>query len=279
MIGVDGQPAIAPEEFRAWIAGGDAHRAGDWLVRHHGAEVLGLCTAMVRDRVVAEDLTQDIFARAFAALDRYRGDASVRSWLLAIARNRCIDHLRARHRDLFAGDDDVDVDARPAETPLPPDLLVRRAEVEDALASLSEGDRALIVLRFKNGLGYPELAAAFGLREGTVRMRVSRALSRMREALAPVPAGASFDAMPLGEARARRVERAAPSAAMAPPPAAKRAEVLPAARMRRAAAPRSPAPAAPTPRARHALADYFAAAGERVSAALARRLDGLLGGL
>src|SRR5690606_4644527 len=74
-------------------------------------------------------------------------------------------------------------DGHPDDAPLPHDLLLRRADVEDALAQLVEGERALVVLRFKNGLEYAELAEAFGLREGTVRMRLSRALAKMREAL------------------------------------------------------------------------------------------------
>lgn len=55
--------------------------------------------------------------------------------------------------------------------------------MESALAELGEADRALVVLRYRNGLELAELAEAFGLREGTVRMRLSRALARMRAAL------------------------------------------------------------------------------------------------
>src|SRR5690606_39273092 len=74
-------------------------------------------------------------------------------------------------------------DAHPSEEPLAIDAILARADVEQALAALDEGERALMVLRFGHGLGYPELASAFGLKEGTVRMRVSRAVTKMREAI------------------------------------------------------------------------------------------------
>jgi RNA polymerase sigma-70 factor (ECF subfamily) len=139
---------------------------------------------MVRDRVLAEDLAQDAFSRAFAGLSGYRAEASARTWLLAVARNRCLDHLRQARRDPWASaPSDDDAGEIPDEAPLPPDQLLRRSDVGHALSVLSEGERALIVLRYRSELDYAELAEAFGLQEGTVRMRISRALSRMRAAL------------------------------------------------------------------------------------------------
>lgn len=170
--------------FLGWVASGDMRRAGAWLVYRFSDEVFGMCAAMVRDRSAAEDLAQDVFGRAFASLGSFRGEASARTWILAITRNRCIDHLRALHRDPWHGaDPDAEPDAQPVEVPLPADLLADRAAVEEALAELEEGERALVVLRFRHGLEYDELAAAFGLREGAVRMRLSRALAKMRQQL------------------------------------------------------------------------------------------------
>lgn len=171
--------------FRQHLASGDVRRAAEWLVRNLADDVLGLCVAMVRDRSAAEDLAQDVFGRAFSSLPEFRGEASVRTWLLTIARNRCIDHLRRVRRDPWAGApaDDAGPDAQPDDAPLPPERLLHRDDIEAALDALSEGERALVILRYRHGLEYEELASAFGLKEGTVRMRISRALGRMREAL------------------------------------------------------------------------------------------------
>jgi RNA polymerase sigma factor (sigma-70 family) len=58
---------------------------------------------MLRDRAAAEDVTQEVFSDALRGLSTFRGDASPRTWLLSIARNPCIDYLRARKRDPSGG--------------------------------------------------------------------------------------------------------------------------------------------------------------------------------
>ena len=170
-------------EFQRELDAGNLRVAGSWLVTHCADDVLGLCTALVRDRILAEDLAQDTFGKAFSSLSSYRGDASPRTWLLAIARNRCLDYLRRRrHTGLISSDPDAG-DATASDAPLPADLLGNRAEVSEALDALDETQRALIILRFRHGLSFDELAEVFGIKPGTARMRLSRALGRMRASL------------------------------------------------------------------------------------------------
>ena len=187
-------PTATPAELTQLIAHGDRRRAASLLVRDHAPAVLALCRAMVRDPRLAEDLSQDAFARAFGALDGFRGEASPRTWLLRIARNRCLDHLdHARRAPWGAGEPNTEPDGHAADVPPPYDLLARREDAARAMAALAEPERALVVLHFGHGVGYSELADAFGLREGAVRMRISRALARMRAALAPDRAAEGVD--------------------------------------------------------------------------------------
>lgn len=178
------------EELLAFLNQRDMRGAAACLVGRHADEVYGLCRAMVRDDVVAEDLSQDVFGRAFSALASFRGDASSRTWILRIARNRCIDYLRSVQRQPWGSDDDASAEEEPGLEPRVDDLLVRHGDVRRGLAALTEGERAMVMLRFGHGLEYAELADTFGLREGAVRMRVSRAVTKMREALRAVPVGA-----------------------------------------------------------------------------------------
>ena len=203
-------------EFRRHLDAGNLSGAGTWLVEQCADDVLGLCTAMVRDRVQAEDLAQDAFGKAFSHLASFRGDSSARTWLLAIARNRCLDYLRRQSRVGWVVTSDPDAGGDSAsDAPLPPDLLRNRQEVARALDSLGEADRALVVLRFRHGLGYDELGVVFGIKPGTARMRVSRALARMRETLTPSrvgmpgapPAAAPLAAVPPRAAPPRSGER------------------------------------------------------------------------
>ena len=255
--------------FQGWVVRGDLRRAGAWLVYRFSDEVFGLCAAMVRDRSAAEDLAQDVFGRAFASLGGFRGEASARTWILAIARNRCIDHLRALHRDPWHGaDPDSEPDAQPVEAPLPADLLADRAAVEEALAELAEGERALVVLRFRHGLEYAELAAAFGLREGAVRMRLSRALAKMRQQLlaTSAPAAATTRARTSSPAAAPRSASSAEQSPASPPP--------PAPSARRASGPLPTAGALTQSAILHPLAAFLRAEVPSVSAGLRARLLG-----
>ncbi len=294
--------SASSEPFAQALRAGNLQFAGDWLVRSFTSEVFGLCQAIVRDRTTAEDLSQEIFANAFASLAGFRQEASARTWLLAIARNRCIDHLRSVQRSAEL-DRDSDPEEFAEETALPLSILARRTEIEQALEDLTEMERGLIVLRFRNGLAYEELAQAFGLKPGTVRMRVSRALNKMRGSLessapkersrhkaappsqAAIPAPAAPSAVSRSSTRAR-----VPASSPPAPPAPQRPAAAPAPQ-RRAAAP-VPQPKAKTfesyskesvPRGatkqRHALSDYFSEAEAQPSSQLNATLSGMAAAL
>ena len=229
-------------ELRQALARNDRRRAAHLLVEHYAGDVLACCRAMVRDRTLAEDLAQDTFSRAIAGLAAFRGESSPRTWLLSIARNGCLDFLR-RRRASPIDEGDAEPDAHATAAPAVIDQLVSRQNAEIALAPLGETERALVVLHYGHGVGYAELAEAFSLREGAVRMRMSRAVEKMKSALAA--------SGPLGARSA--VPRAVGLGA--PPPTARA----------RAAAPAPQAPRTPTSPLR-----------EAASPSLRARLDALV---
>jgi RNA polymerase sigma-70 factor (ECF subfamily) len=130
----------------------------------------------------AEDLTQQTFERAFRAWGRYDpARAGVSTWLLAIARNLLVDHLRVaaagRRRPL--ADEDLErlaADPDAIDLGLDPDL-------ERALSDLGTRERELIALRFGGDLNGPEIAEMTGLTLANVQQILSRALRRLRAAL------------------------------------------------------------------------------------------------
>jgi RNA polymerase sigma-70 factor (ECF subfamily) len=139
--------------------------------------VYGFFAYRVRSRADAEDLTQQTFERALRAWGRYDPQrASVPTWLMAIARNLLVDHLRADRRPLPL--DELTDDVQPAVSDRPD--LGLDPEVERALAALGERERELIALRFGADLGGPEIAELTGLTLANVQQILSRALRRMR---------------------------------------------------------------------------------------------------
>ncbi len=146
------------------------------LVRTFQADVYRFALYMTRDRALAEDVTQETFLRAFRFIRGYRGDSKFSSWLLRIARNCSIDELRRRRGDR----------PDPGGEPIAATIAdpVARAELEAALASVSDEHRESFLLTEVLGLSYQEAADVLGVRVGTVKSRMFRARQALSRALA-----------------------------------------------------------------------------------------------
>lgn len=167
------------------------------IVERHQRAVYATCLRMLRDPQLAEDATQDAFVRAWSAIASFRGGI-VRPWLLRIATNRTYDILRSRARRPAQS-----LDAQPFEiepdwsTQVPaseqPEEFSTRGELSDllqaALSSLPEDQRLAIVLSDVQGYGYDEIAEVMDIAVGTVKSRISRGRSRLREYLQQAPDG------------------------------------------------------------------------------------------
>ena len=168
-------------ELAQLAAGGD-HRAFAALYRAHAEAVHALLTRLVGPWPERDDLLQDTFVRFHRALPRYRGDASVATFLHAIAVRVAYEHLRtrAKRRQLADSLDDYATDA------LPPERWAEIAEVLEFLDRLTPEQRIAFVLREVLDYTYPEIARLVGCFETTARMRVAAAdrvldhLRRMR---------------------------------------------------------------------------------------------------
>jgi len=161
-----------------------AARDGDRLalgafVRQSQGEVWRL-VAHLTDPSEADDVTQDVYVRAWRALPAYRADASARTWLFAIARRACADSLRARgrRRRLAARVEG----AASTEDPTSPDGSGAHA-LNVLIADLGPDRREAFVLTQLVGTSYEEAAGICGVPVGTIRSRVARARAELIEAL------------------------------------------------------------------------------------------------
>ncbi len=154
------------------------------LVRRFERPVFALVLRLVRDRALAEDLAQESFVKAWRALASYDPQRKLASWLLKIAHNTAIDHLRRRGLDtvsLSTGEDEPDEDHRQITADLhreSPEAKAQRHEMarglERALAELRPEYRSVLLLRFHQGLAYEEIAEVTGLPLGTVKTHLHR---------------------------------------------------------------------------------------------------------
>ncbi len=148
------------------------------LVRRHQDFVFGAVLRVVKNRALAEDVAQEAFIRAFRALESFRGDAQVRSWLYRIATNLALNAV-TRQRE-YASDNmpERPVSFGPATEHETEEM---RKHMREAIESLSEDLRGPLVLREYHDMSYQEIADATGLPLNTVRTRILRARRALRE--------------------------------------------------------------------------------------------------
>jgi RNA polymerase sigma-70 factor, ECF subfamily len=151
------------------------------LVQRHQNSLHRLAFSMVHDGDVALDLVQDAFIRAFSNLHQCRKPDRIRVWLLALLRNRTLDHLKERRRR------DVPLDeAADATADRVPDALTSlsaRTTLERALAALPETLREAFLLRHVEDMSYEDMAELLDTTLAGVKMRVSRARDALRREL------------------------------------------------------------------------------------------------
>lgn len=156
------------------------------LVERESASVVRVCYRILGDLHEAEDVAQEAFVKAFRAVGRFRAGKPFRPWLLRIVANEARNHRRsAGRRGALALRAAHEIPWR-GTAPSPEDDLLAaegRAELLSALARLSPADRLAIVGRFVLELADEEAAAALGIRPVAVRVRVWRALAKLRREL------------------------------------------------------------------------------------------------
>jgi len=151
------------------------------LVTDHSAAVYRVARAIVRDHSLAEDVTQDTLIKAWRALPRFRGESSLRTWVLRIANNTAISMLRRRREEL-----------RPPwslqatgkqDTAATVERSMAIEQFGESLAELDPSSRAIIVLREVEDMAYDDIASVLNISTPTVRTRLFRARRTLAKSL------------------------------------------------------------------------------------------------
>ncbi|MDW7981644.1 MAG: RNA polymerase sigma factor [Thermomicrobium sp.] len=158
------------------------HDAFSELVRRYRRLVFAVAYRLLGDPYLAEDVTQEAFVRAYVALDRFRG-ASFRAWVLRIAHNAALDHLRAASRHRHVPLEQAPDQPEPFGPPAALEYGGAAAALEAALAALPPDQRAVVLLADVEGLPYEEIAEVLQVPLGTVKSRLARARVRLRSLL------------------------------------------------------------------------------------------------
>jgi RNA polymerase sigma-70 factor, ECF subfamily len=151
--------------------------------REHGRVVHAQVLLVTGERVLAEEIVQDTMLAVWRGAPSFRGESSVRSWVIAIARRQTRDRLRGRRLRVV---DDAFLADQPDATPGPEVMALDRAElatVREAIRGLPAAHRELLGLVFGTGLSLPEVADVLEIPVGTVKTRLSAARAALNRIL------------------------------------------------------------------------------------------------
>jgi RNA polymerase sigma-70 factor (ECF subfamily) len=157
--------------------------AFEQLYRDNERRVFALCLRLSSNPSLAEELTQDVFVRAWRKLSSFRGDSAFSSWLHPIAVNTALSERRSRVRRtsrVFPTDDLTPFEKAPEEKRAGPEAGF---DLEAALRELPPGARAVFVLHDVEGYRHDEIGQMMGIAVGTSKAQLHRARMLLREAL------------------------------------------------------------------------------------------------
>jgi RNA polymerase sigma-70 factor, ECF subfamily len=168
------------ELIRRWRSGEGT--AATRLVERH-APGLARFVAGEGERDSVDEVVQDTFVRAFAAIDSFRGDSAFRTWLFTIARRLVLDRRRSERRSRIVAtveEGDAATTFNALDTMVADESMIR---VRQAVNALSQKQREVFTLRLEQGLSYKEIAELVGSTEGAARVHYHNAMRAVKEFL------------------------------------------------------------------------------------------------
>ncbi len=155
------------------------------LYRRYAAKVYAKCISMLKDEGLAQDAVQEIFTRLFLNLHKFNGQARFSTWLYAITYNYCIDCIRRRGKEMALFSDEMEQAEGEAvgHTDDIPDKVLLEMELdrlEQVLDAIPPGDKAVLLMKYQDGMQIREIAEALDKTESAIKMKIKRAKARAR---------------------------------------------------------------------------------------------------
>ncbi|MGF7035997.1 RNA polymerase sigma-70 factor (ECF subfamily) [Paenibacillus mucilaginosus] len=174
---------MAFEYLKSLSGGMDRSCVLSELMGAYGEDVWNYAFFLTRDHALSDDITQDVFVKVYEKMYSFRGESSVRTWLLAITRNLVRDHWRsAWFRRVIPFGSPKREEHGPSAESLAVSSLVTE-EVWAAVLALPRKLREVLLLHAHHGLSHAEIASLLDLSQGTVKSRLSRARAKVSKEL------------------------------------------------------------------------------------------------
>ena len=159
---------------------GQKERMFNELVRRYQKRIYWVARRMVKRHEDADDIAQDVFVKAYTALEGFRGDPNIYTWLYRIAVNLSINHLRKQKvRNAVDLDDYLPFLSKDADQ----DKKMMRREnvslIEEAIATLPEKQRAVFIMRYYDEMPYEQISAILGTTVGGLKANFHHAVKKV----------------------------------------------------------------------------------------------------
>lgn len=173
-------PAPAPVSEDVLSAAAGDRQAFERVYRAHVDRVFSLCTRMLGDRTLAEEVTQDVFVRVWEKLPGFRGESAFSTWLHRVTVNVVLSRRKTVGLHQARTTDDEDAQAFVASRPV---SVGDRLDLESAIAGLPAGARRIFVLHDVEGYTHEEIGDQLGITPGGSKAQLHRARMLLRAAL------------------------------------------------------------------------------------------------
>jgi RNA polymerase sigma-70 factor (ECF subfamily) len=173
------------------IRRGDLYQALDMLVQTYQSMIVSHCAVLLADRERAEDMAQEVFLAAYTAMPKFRGEASMRTWLYRIAYNKCSKEvgkmkrrtaLRWAFQKKIASFVHINLSDEPDETEACEEKRRCRGCIREALSRLRGQDRLVLSAYYRANLDIEEVAASLGVSPKTIRRYIKKAAPEFKRA-------------------------------------------------------------------------------------------------
>jgi RNA polymerase sigma-70 factor (ECF subfamily) len=168
------------EQLMSAVRDGDLGQLGI-LFDRHSRSLFDFFSRLTGDRIISEDLVQEVFFRILKHRRTFRGEGKFTVWMYHIARNARVDHFRKHHPEFALPQEHEEI---PGNSPFPSHEVQKRQEaanLQRALFLLSEDKRDVLVLSRYQEKKYEEIAELLGCEVGTIKSRLHRALKELRD--------------------------------------------------------------------------------------------------
>ena len=183
----------AVERITEMAANGN-EQAFEQLVRIYENAVYNMAMYITQSREDALDVSQEVFVKLWQSLPTFRGECSLKSYLMKLTRNASLDLMRKRSRRQSVSltsenekGEEIQLDIPDTSDDANPEQLYLKNEriqkVREGLSRLDEEQRQIIIMRDMNGMSYTDIANALNINEGTVKSRLNRARSALKKLL------------------------------------------------------------------------------------------------